>query len=146
MRIWQLRFGTATFLVEKLLRIKYLRKNSFVETVLLHSISFFRRATSKKLIFQKRNIQHFLFFWRATFSELRIHSLNGTIFILTGELAVIHCLSNSFSSRYCNHFLEYSQASILSTVLCIFLMLLKFAAIQFGQRTFFQRISERQSP
>ena len=60
-----------------------------------------------------------------------IYSLNGTIFILTVELTVIYCLSNSFSSRYCNYFLEYSQASILSTVLCIFLTL-KFAAIQFG--------------
>ena len=29
-----------------------------------------------------------------------IHSLKGAIFILTGELAVILCLSNSFSSRY----------------------------------------------
>ena len=66
-----------------------------------------------------------------------IHSLNGTIFIFTGELTVIHCLSNSFSRRYCNYFLEYSQASIHLTVLCIFLML-KFAAIQFGKRTFFQ--------
>ena len=27
-----------------------------------------------------------------------IHSSNGTLFILTGQLAVIHCLSNSFSS------------------------------------------------
>ena len=73
-----------------------------------------------------------------------IHSLNGTIFILPGELAVIHCLSNSFISRYCNYFLEYSQASILLTVLCIFL-LFKFAAIQSGKRTSFQRISEHQS-
>ena len=73
-----------------------------------------------------------------------IHSLNGTIFIFTGELAVIRCLSNSFGSRYCNCFLEYSQASILLTVLCIFLML-KFAAIQFGKRTFFQRNSGHQS-
>ena len=58
-----------------------------------------------------------------------IHSWNVTISILTGEFAVIHCLGNSFSSRYCNHFLEYSQASIFSMVLYIFLML-KFAAIQ----------------
>ena len=64
---------------------------------------------------------------------------------LTGELAVIHCLSNSFSSRYKNYFLEYSQPSILSTTLCIFLTL-KFTAIQFIQRTFFQHISEHQSP
>ena len=41
-----------------------------------------------------------------------IHSLNGTIFICTGELAVIYCLSNSFSSRYSNYFLEHSQAFI----------------------------------
>ena len=66
-----------------------------------------------------------------------VHSLNGTIFIFTGELAVIRCLSNSFSSRYCNYFLDCSQASILLTVLSTFLML-KFAAIQFGKRTFFQ--------
>ena len=72
-----------------------------------------------------------------------IYSLNGTVFILTGELAVIHCLINSFSSRYFNYSLEYSPASILSTVLCIFLMV-KFEAIQFGQRTFFQGISEHQ--
>ena len=39
-----------------------------------------------------------------------IHPLNDTIFILTRELAVIHCLRNSFSSRYRNYFLEYSQA------------------------------------
>ena len=69
-----------------------------------------------------------------------IHSLNGTTFIFTRELAVIRCLSNSFSSSYCNYLLEYSQASILSTVLCIFPML-KFAAIQFGKLTFFQRNS-----
>ena len=54
-------------------------------------------------------------------------------------------MGNSFSSRYCNYFLEYSQAFILLTVLCIFLTL-KFAAIQFGQRTFFQCIWEHQSP
>ena len=34
-------------------------------------------------------------------------------------------------------YLEYSQSSILSTVLCIFLTL-KFATIQFYRRTFFQ--------
>ena len=62
-----------------------------------------------------------------------IYSLNGTTFIWTGELVVINCLSNSFSSRYCNYFLQYSQTSILSKVLCIFLML-KFEAIQFGQQ------------
>ena len=71
--------------------------------------------------------------------------LKGAILILTGETGVIYCFSNSFSSRYYNYFLEYSQPSILSTVLCIFLML-KFAAIQFGQSTFFQHISEHQSP
>ena len=61
-----------------------------------------------------------------------IHSLNGTIFIFTGELAVIRCLSNSFSSRYCNYFLEYSQVSILLTVLCIFLMLKLANALSFS--------------
>ena len=64
-----------------------------------------------------------------------IHYSKGTVFILTGELAVIHCLSNSFTSRY--H--KYLQPSILSMVQCIFLKF-KFAAIQFGQCTFFQRI------
>ena len=70
---------------------------------------------------------------------------NGTIFVLTGQLAVIYCLSISFSSRYYDHFLEYSQPSILLTLLCIFLML-KVAAIKFSQRTFLQRILEHQSP
>ena len=37
--------------------------------------------------------------------------------------------------------IEYSQPSILSTVMYIFLTL-KFVAIQFYQRTFFQRISK----
>ena len=40
---------------------------------------------------------------------------------------------------------EYSQPSILSTVLYIFLTV-KFAVIKFCQRTFFKRISEHQSP
>ena len=74
-----------------------------------------------------------------------IHSLNSTIFILTGELAVILFLSDSFSSMYRNYFLEYSQVSILSTIQYIFLML-KFTANHLGQRTFFQRISEHKSP
>ena len=74
-----------------------------------------------------------------------VYSLNGATFILTGELSVIRCLSSFFSSSYCNYFLEYSLVSIVSTVLCIFLML-KFAAIRFGHRTCFQRISEHQSP
>ena len=43
-----------------------------------------------------------------------IHSLKDSIFILIGEHAVIYCLSNSFSSRCYNYFLEYSQPSILS--------------------------------
>ena len=42
-------------------------------------------------------------------------------------------------------FIEYSEPSILSTVLHVFLTL-EFAAIQFCQRTFFQRISEHKSP
>ena len=74
-----------------------------------------------------------------------IYFLKNAILILTGETAVIYCFSNSFSSRYYNYFLEYSQPSILSTVLCNFLML-KFAAIQFGQTSFFQLISEHQAP
>ena len=41
--------------------------------------------------------------------------------------------------------LQSSQPSILSKILCIFLTL-KFAAIQFGWRTFLQLISEHQSP
>ena len=41
--------------------------------------------------------------------------------------------------------LQSSQPSTLSKVLCIFLTL-KFAAIQFGWRTFLQLISEHQSP
>ena len=40
--------------------------------------------------------------------------------------------------------IEYSQPSILLTVLFIFLTL-KFAVIHFCQRTFFQCISEQQS-
>ena len=67
-----------------------------------------------------------------------IHSLKGIGFILTGELGVIHYLSNSFSSRYHNYFLEFLQPSTLSKVISIFLTL-KFAAIQLGQRTFFHR-------
>ena len=73
-----------------------------------------------------------------------IHSLNGTMFILTGELTVIHCLSIFFSSRYCNYFLEYSQTFILSTVLCIFLML-EFAAIQVGPSTLVQNTSHSET-
>ena len=42
-------------------------------------------------------------------------------------------------------YIEYSQPFILSTVLYIFLTL-RFTAIQFYQRTFFQRISEHQPP
>ena len=42
-------------------------------------------------------------------------------------------------------YIEYSQPFILSTVLYIFLTL-KFAAIQFYKRTFFQCISEHESP
>ena len=39
------------------------RSAHFLKRVLLHSISFFRRATSsKKLIFQRRNVPHFLHF------------------------------------------------------------------------------------
>ena len=67
-----------------------------------------------------------------------IFSLKGIGFILTGELGVIHCLSNSFSSRYHNYFLELLQPSTLSKGICIFVTL-KFAAIQLGQRTFFHR-------
>ena len=58
----QLLFGTATFLAEKLLRIKI----STEELLCRRSyfcISFFRGAlSSKKLIFQKRNIPLFLLF------------------------------------------------------------------------------------
>ena len=67
-----------------------------------------------------------------------IFSLKGIGFILTGELGVIHCLSNSFSGRYHNYFLELLQPSTLSKGICIFVTL-KFAAIQLGQRTFFHR-------
>ena len=49
-----------------------------------------------------------------------IFSLKGIGFILTGELGVIHCLSNSFSSRYHNYFLELLQPSTLSKGICIF--------------------------
>ena len=41
--------------------------------------------------------------------------------------------------------IEYLQPSIISTVLYIILTL-NFASIQFCQQTFFQRISEHQSP
>ena len=93
-----------------------------------------------------------------------IHSLKGTVFNLTGELLAIHCLSNSFSRQQQYVYfqkrlvpamrsfrgtiiisIEYSQISILSKALHIFLTL-KFAAIQFCQRTFFLRISGYQSP
>ena len=90
-----------------------------------------------------------------------IHCLKVTVFILTGELAVNHCLSNSFSRSIfisrkkflpamCSFkgtviiSIKYLQPSIPSRVLYIFLTL-KFAAIKFCQRTFFQRISEHQS-
>ena len=72
-----------------------------------------------------------------------IHSLKGIVFILTGELAVIYCLSKSFSSSYYNYSLEYLQSSILPTVLYIFLTF-KFAAIQFGSCPFFQCFSKYQ--
>ena len=65
-----------------------------------------------------------------------IHSLKGTIFIFAGEFVAIYCLSNSFRSSNSNHFLEHLQPTIISKVLYIFLML-KFAAIQFGQHSFF---------
>ena len=91
-----------------------------------------------------------------------IHFIKSAVFTLTGELTIIHCLSNSFSSSM---FIskkklipamrsfkgtriisaEFSQPSILSTVLHIFLTL-KFADIQFCQRTFFKHNSEHQSP
>ena len=79
-----------------------------------------------------------------------IHSLNGITFILTGELAVIYCLSNSFCSRYYNYFLEYSQASIPCTILLyingtVHFSDVKFAAIQFNKRAFFKCISKYQS-
>ena len=79
-----------------------------------------------------------------------IHSLNGITFILTGELAVIYCLRNSFCSRYYNYSQNTRRHPFLVrycctlTVLCIFLML-KFAAIQFNKRAFFKCISEYQS-
>ena len=74
-----------------------------------------------------------------------INLLINTVFTLTGKLAVINSLSNSFSSRYYNYFLGYLQASIPSMVLCIFFDV-KIAAIQFGQRTFVEDISEHRSP
>ena len=92
-----------------------------------------------------------------------IHSLKCAVFILTGKFIyfVIHCLSISISSSMfiskkalilamCSFkgdiiiSIEYSQPSILSTVLYIF-QTLKFAAIQSCLHTFFQRISEHQS-
>ena len=89
-----------------------------------------------------------------------IHSLKGSVFILTGELAVIDCLSNSFSSIclfpkkvgssyvfFHRHYIYFYRilAAIHSFILYIFVTL-KFAAINFCQRTFFQRILELQSP
>ena len=73
-----------------------------------------------------------------------IHSLKVIIFVLTGELAVTYCLIYSFSSRYHNYFLEYWQPSILSKLLCIFLML-KFGVVRFGQRSVFQNTSHRET-
>ena len=86
-----------------------------------------------------------------------IHSLKCTVFILTGKLEVIHCFCNCFSSSMfiskkkldlamrsfkCATIIsiEYSQPSIISTVLHIFLTL-KFAFIQFYQHTFCRCIS-----
>ena len=43
-------------------------------------------------------VVYFFFFF--TVRMALIHSLNDAIFIFNGELAVIHCLSNSFGSRY----------------------------------------------
>ena len=63
-----------------------------------------------------------------------------SIFILTGELAVIHCLSNSFSSRYYNYFLQY--AAIHSLNGDVHFSDVKIATIQSGYRIFFQLISE----
>ena len=71
-----------------------------------------------------------------------IHSFSGIYF---DWRTCYHPLSNSFSNRSYNYFLEYSQTSIFSTVLCIFLTF-KFSAIQFGQRTFFRGVSEHKSP
>ena len=71
-----------------------------------------------------------------------IHSFSGIYF---DRRTCYHPLSNSFSNRSYNYFLEYSQTSIFSTVLCIFLTF-KFSAIQFGQRTFFRGVSEHKSP
>ena len=91
-------------------------------------------------------------------------SLKCTVFIIyiDRKLAVIYCLSNSFSSsmltskkcwfqlcvlsEYYNYFYRILAAiSILSTLLYISRML-KFVAIQFCQRIFFQRVSEHQLP
>ena len=55
---------------------------------------------------------HPLKYYVSVFVTLRtafIQSLKGTIFILTWELVVIFCLSNSFSSRFYSYFLEYSH-------------------------------------
>ena len=50
-------FGTATFLVVELFKIKFYRRATFLKQVLLHSINFFRKVTFwKKLIFKKSNI------------------------------------------------------------------------------------------
>ena len=90
-----------------------------------------------------------------------IHSSKSSVFILIGELAVIHCLRISSSSTMfiskkrlapvmrsfkgtITIYIEYSQPFILSTVLYIFLTL-KFVAMQFYQRTIFPCISEHES-
>ena len=116
-----------------------LRKATFLED-LIYAFDFLRAV----YLFHHSSCHHPTFEVVYLFlSQALVHSLNGTIFTFTGELAVIHCLSNSFSSRYCNYFLEYSQASIILTVLYIFL--LKFAAIQLGKHPFLQRNSGHQS-
>ena len=124
----------------------YMKQIIFDSSCLLRTATFMEdlfRDSRAVYLFHHSNCDHptldsvFIYFF--------IYSLNGATFILTGELAVIRCLSSFFSSSYCNYFLEYSLVSIVSTVLCIFLML-KFAAIRFGHRTCFQRISEHQSP
>ena len=83
-----------------------------------------------------------------------IDFFRGTVFILTGELAIFHCLSNSFNSniylpkkdstsyvffqKYYSISIKYSQPWVYSKVLYVFLTL-KFTAIKIYQRSFFKR-------
>ena len=56
------------------------RRAHFSKQVLLHRISFFRRAeSSKKIISQKRNIPHFLFFLESYLFRAATFSKNTTL-------------------------------------------------------------------